>query len=196
MQHGSRPVGALQGRALRVGDRDQGELRPARVDSVQVLDVETAVQGGECARGHFLEQREVQHVGVEVQHVKLVHAASDLVQHGQVCGQVGLQRRGVQPDRLVAHGRQARLGGGISAGKQGHVMSEIDQSVAQVGDHSFRTAIEFGRDRFIEGGNLSNLHANRLLGNTAAHAVPQTVRLEPAVGSLSAERTTLPRERR
>ncbi len=200
MQDGSGPVGLGQRRALRVGNGDQRELRPAAIDPVQILDVEAAVQGGERARGHFLEQRELQHVGVEVQHVELVNAAAHLVQHRQMCGQVGLQGRGIKADGLVAHRRQAGLGGGVSAGEQRDLVAEVDQRVAEVRHDPFRSAIELRGHRFVERGNLSNFHANRLLGPSAAHAVPPTVRLEtrrgfPRPETISRRRTLHPRQR-
>ena len=71
MVHGRRPVGERQRLALVVADRHQRELRPAAVDLRQVRHVQPAVQGGHRAPCHVGEEREVDHVGVEVQHVEL-----------------------------------------------------------------------------------------------------------------------------
>ncbi len=149
MQHRAGPVGPGQGLALVVRDRHQRELRPAAVGVRQPLQVQPPVQGGEGLAGRVLEEGELDHVGVEVDDVELIGPPADLVQHGHVRGEVGLQRRGVQPDGLVADGGQFGLGAGVGAGEQGDIVAEIDQGVAEVRHHPFGAAVVPGRDRFV-----------------------------------------------
>ena len=158
---GADPVGERQMGALVVRDRHQRELGPATVDLRQILQIEPPVQGGHRARGAVLEQREMHHVGVEVQDVEAVLVLAHLGQHRQVGGQVRLQRRGIEADRLVAHGDQVGLGLGVGAGEQGDLVAEIDQGVAQMRHHPFGAAIQLRRNRFVEGGDLGDLHRGR-----------------------------------
>ena len=62
------------------------------------------------ARRNPLEQREMQQVDVEMQHVELVRALAHLVQHREVRGDVGFERRRIEADRLIAHRREPRGG--------------------------------------------------------------------------------------
>ncbi len=158
MQHRPRPVGAGQRPALVVTDGDQGELRPVGIDPGQVLQVQAPMQGGQGLAGHVGEEREMDHVGVEVDHVELVGAAAHLGDLGHVGGQVGLQRRGVQSDRLVAHHHQPGLGAGLAAGEQGNLVAQLHQGVGQVRRHPLGAAVEPGRDSFIERRNLGDAH--------------------------------------
>ncbi len=90
----------------------------------------------------------MQHIGVEVEDVEAVPLLADLGQHGQVRRHVGRQRVWVQSDRLVAASDQSCPGIGFGAGEQRDVVTEIHQRVAQVGDHTFRPAIELWWDSF------------------------------------------------
>jgi hypothetical protein len=143
---GPGPVGEGQGAALVVADRDQRELGPALVDGGQVLQVQAAVQGGQGAVGAVAKERELHHVGVEVDDVELVGQGPDLGDLAQVSGEIGFQGRGIKPDGLVANGDQLGLGLGFGAGEQGDVVTEIDERVGQVGDDTLRAAIQTWRN--------------------------------------------------
>ncbi|MNR08305.1 hypothetical protein D3C85_1244530 [compost metagenome] len=156
--YGRLPVGVRQGAALIVRDGDQAELGPALIDLGQVFQVEAPVQGGDGLVGQSLKKREVRHVRVEMDDVEVVGAIHHFGQHGHVGGQVGLQRSGIQPDRLIAHRDQARPRFGLGAGEQRHLVTQFDQGVRQMGDHPFRSTVETRRHRLIEGRDLSNLH--------------------------------------
>ncbi len=149
VQHRAGPIGPRHGGSLVVRDRHQRELRPAAVDSGKVLQVQPAMQGGQGALRHVLEEGEMDHVGVEVDQVELAGAAAHLVQHGHVGGEIGLQGRRVQPNGLVASRRQPGLGLGLRAGEQSDLVPQPDQGVAQMCDHAFGAAIEFGRNRLV-----------------------------------------------
>jgi hypothetical protein len=55
-------------------------------------------------------------------------------------------------DRLEASGRD-----GISAGEQGHVVTEPNQFFGEVGHDAFRSSIEFRRNALPQGG-MTMLH--------------------------------------
>ncbi len=167
VQHRPGPVGPGHGAALVVGDRHQLELRPAAVDGGQVLQVEPAVQGGQGAFGHVLEEGEMDHVGVEVDEVELARAATHLVQHGHVGGEIGLQGRGIEPDGLVTDRRQPGPGLGFRAGEQSDVVSQVHQGVAQVRDHALGAPVELRRNRFVERGDLSDVQFGMPFGGLA-----------------------------
>ncbi len=174
VQHRARPVGPGHGPALAVGDGHQWELRPAAVDARQVLQVEPAVERGQGALGHVLEEGEVDHIGVEVDEIELVRPPPHLVQHGHVRGEVRLQQRRIQPDRLVARGNQPGLGLGLGAGEQGHLMAQFDKGIGQVGHHPLRAAIQLRRDRLVQRRDLSNLHFSCLAEGRVRAPFPQS----------------------
>ncbi|MNE57611.1 hypothetical protein D3C80_1525870 [compost metagenome] len=166
------PVGVRQGAALIVRDGDQAELGPALIDLGQILQVQPAVQGGDRLVRQIPEEGEMQDVGMEMDDVERVGAVQNGGQQGHVRGQVGLQRLGVQPDRLIAHRDQPRPRLGLGAGEQGHLVTQFDQGVRQVGDHPFRAPVEARRHSLIEGRDLSNLH-DRTPAPPMAHCSPQ-----------------------
>ena len=159
---GGFPVGEMQRLTLIVGDGDQPELAPTRIDAGQVLHIQTAVQGRQGLVRAFLEQREVDHVGVEVDDVELVGAVQNFAQHRQVGGEIGFQRRRIQADGLITHRHQAGLGLGVGAGEKGHVVAQIDQGVGQMRHHTLRTAIQLGRHGLIQRGDLRDFHGDVL----------------------------------
>ena len=118
------------------------------------------MQRGQGLLGAIGEERELHHVGMEVDHVELVGQGADLGQLGQMGGQVRLQWRGVQADGLVADGDKAGLGLGLGAGEQGDLVAKIDQSVCQVGDHPFGATIQAWRNGLVEGSDLGDLHGS------------------------------------
>lgn len=116
------------------------------------------MQGGEGPIGEALEHREVDHVGVEMDDVEVVGTLHHLRQHDQVCGQVRLERRRIQPDRLIAYGDETRARLGVDRGEQGDVVPQVDQGVGQVGDDAFGAAIQPGRHGLIQRRDLGDLH--------------------------------------
>jgi hypothetical protein len=116
------------------------------------------MQRGHGAGRHVLEHREMQHVGVEVDDVELVAPLVQIGQHRQVRGDIRLQRRRVEPDRLIARRRQMRPGARFGAGEQRHVVAQVDQSFAEVGDHALGAAVEPRRHGFVQRRNLGDLH--------------------------------------
>ena len=85
----------------------------------------------------------------------------DLVQHGQVRGEVGFQRRGSSRIACSRTAHQPRLGACIGRGEQRDLVAEIAQRIAQVRDDSLRAAIELRRYGFVERGDLGNFHILR-----------------------------------
>jgi hypothetical protein len=80
----------------------------------------------------LLEKRKMKQISVEVQNVKVIRAAPDLVQHRKMGGKIRFQRASIKTDRLVADRDEARLGAGVGAGKEGDVVAEIDKRVAEI----------------------------------------------------------------
>jgi hypothetical protein len=77
---------------------------------VYVRNIQPAVQRRHGAVGEPLEQREMQQVGMEMQDVKAGRRLSNVVEHVQVRGRIRPERVGIQAQRLLADGDQARLG--------------------------------------------------------------------------------------
>ena len=156
--HGGLPVGQRQGPPLVVGDRHQAELGPALVDAADILHVQPPVQRGQRLVGVASEHRELDHVGVEMDHVEVVGALQHLGQHDHMRRQIGLQRGRVQPDRLIPHRHQSRACLGVRRGEQGHVMPQIDEGVGQVGHHALGAAVQPWRHGFVQRCDLGDLH--------------------------------------
>jgi hypothetical protein len=155
---GGLPVGERKRFALVVGNRDEPELIPPAVDARQVFHVQATVQGGQGLVRIGSEQREMDHVGMKVDDVELIHAVQNFAQHRQVGGEVGLQRRGVEADSLVANRDQARPGLGVSAGEQGDIVAQIHQGVRQMRHDALGSSIQLRRDGLVKRGDLRDLH--------------------------------------
>jgi hypothetical protein len=130
------------------------------------------MQGGQRETGNVLEERKVQQIGVEMQHIEVVGVLAHLVQQRQMGGDVGFQRGRVEPDRLVAHGHKTRAGPRIGAAEQGDLMAQVDQRVGKVGHDALRAAIQPRRYRFAQRADLGDSHETLLrtawVGATAA----------------------------
>ena len=105
-----------------------------------------------------LEEREMQQVDVEVQDVELAAARAHFVQHREMCGDIGLERRGVEPDRLVAHRCEPRPRPRVAACEQRDVVAERHQRFGEVRDDPFGPAVKARRHRLAQRGDLRDLH--------------------------------------
>ena len=99
------------------------------------------MQRGHRAVRETLEQREMNEIDVEVEDVEFVGALAHLMQHREMRGDVGLERAGIEPDGLLAHGNESRRRAGVSAGEQGDVVPQFHQRVCQVGDDTLGAAV-------------------------------------------------------
>jgi hypothetical protein len=90
--------------------------------------------------------------------IELIGATAHFVQHRKMRRGVRLQWSGVEPDGLITDRGKTCLGPGIGTGKQSDIVAEFHERIAQVGDDPFRTAVELGRDGFIQWGNLCDSH--------------------------------------
>ncbi len=156
--HRREPAGIRQRLALILRNRHQSKAGPSFIHGWQILDVEATMQGGHGPVGERLEHRKVQQVEMEVQQIELRSSALDLMQHAQVCGEIGFPCRRVESYRLIPNRNQPGSGARIRGGEQSHVVPQGDEGIAKMRDHPFGAAIELGRYRLIERSNLSNLH--------------------------------------
>jgi hypothetical protein len=116
------------------------------------------VQGGHGLFRERPEQRQVQHLEVEVQHVELGSMGAHALEHRQVVGQrigrMRVQARGARRAR-----DQARRGAGIGGGEQGHLVPEAHQFFDQVENDPLGASVELRWHAFHKGGNLRDFHA-------------------------------------
>jgi hypothetical protein len=96
--------------------------------------------------------------GVEMNEVERILAAAHLVHHREMRGEIGLEARRIEPDRLIAHGDQLGTRPRVGAREQGHLVTEFDQSLCQEGNDALGAAIKLGRNRLVQRRNLGNLH--------------------------------------
>ena len=141
MQNRRDEIGGGERLPLAVGDRHQRKLGEAAVDAHQILDVEAAVQRGHAARGHVLEKRKLQHVGVKMDDVEIVRPGPQLRHLEEMGGEVRVEPLRVEPDGLIAHRVETGGRAGIGAGEQRHIVAESDQRLAQEGDDALGAAV-------------------------------------------------------
>ena len=98
------------------------------------------------------------HVDVEMDHVEFVPALANLVQHGEVGGEVGFRGRWIETDRLIADRDEPGFSVGVGAGEQRHLVPKIHQGVAKMSNHPLGAPVEFRRHGFIEGSDLGDFH--------------------------------------
>ncbi len=110
---------------------------------------------------------------MEVQHVEVVGAAPHLVQHREVCGNVGFERRRIEAYGLLAHRHEARRRLCLSTCEQRDVVPLVHQRIGEVGHDALGSAVETRRNRFGEGGDLRDAQRTakdwrHRVGNVAA----------------------------
>ena len=156
--HGPQPVGERERLALGVGNRHEGVLRPAPIDLREILEVETAVQRRHRTLRAMLEKRKLQRFDVEMQDVEFVRPFPDVVEHREMRGHVRFERIRVEPDGLVPHGNQARLGRRICAGEERDVVPELNQSIGKICNDPLSAPVQPGRSRLVQRRDLRNSH--------------------------------------
>src|ERR1700731_3350911 len=72
VMHGTDPIGEGQRLALAVGNGYEGIFGPPLIGARQILDVQTAVQGGDGTRRHIREERKMQQIDMEMQDVERI----------------------------------------------------------------------------------------------------------------------------
>ena len=111
------------------------------------------VQWAWCA-----EQRKMQVVGVEVQHVEALGLPPYRIELQHRVRQRVLDR-GVEPQGLARAGNQPGQGPRVAAGKERHLMTEPHQGIGQVGHHPLRPAIKPRRYPLDQRRDLGDAHA-------------------------------------
>ena len=137
------------------------------------------MERGQRAAGEVFEERKLQQIHVEMDHIEFLRAPSHLVQHRKVSGDVGLERRRVQTDCVLADRNQLRVRPCVAAGEQRHVVSELHQRVGKVGDNPLGASIEFWRDGFDQRGDLGDFQRTICGARHASHRrVQSSMRLQ------------------
>src|SRR5438128_7276634 len=95
-------------------------------------------------------------VDVKMKNVELLFARADVGQHRKVSGDVGLEWRRVESERLIASRYQSSLRAGIGAREQRDLVAQIDQSIRQMGHYAFGAAVQMRRYRFVERRDMRN----------------------------------------
>jgi hypothetical protein len=155
--HGPDPAQVGERPPLAVGNRDEWKIRIMAIKPLQVLDVLPAVQGGQRPVGQVVEQGEVVAVEMKMKNVELVGHLPHGGKHGEMRRQVpGLLL--VQPQGDVPAGHELRPGLAVAAREQRDVMPALDQSIGKMSHNTLRPAVEFRRDGFVKGSDLSDTH--------------------------------------
>lgn len=141
MRYRGDPVRIGQGAALVVGDRHELKLRPALIGLRQVFEIQPPMQSGNDLVHVLFKHREMQHIDMKMQHVELLSAAFDFIEHGEMRGEIRFERCRIEADRLIAHGDQLSSGACVCCGKQGHFMAEVDQGIGEMCDDPLGPAI-------------------------------------------------------
>src|SRR6266567_4771823 len=144
---------------LVVRNRYQRVLRPPTIGSGQVLDIEAAVQRRHGPIRAMLEEREMDHVDVKMQHIELIRPQPHFVQHRKMRSKIGLERRRIEPDRLVAHCYDLGARSSAAAREQGDVMPKLDQGVGEMRDDPLGSSVELRRNGFVQRRDLGDSHS-------------------------------------
>lgn len=107
----------------------------------------------------MLEKWKLQQVGVEMDDVEFGRARADIVQHREMRRDIGLERRRIEAQRLLSCGNQLRTRDRIATGEQDHVVTKLDQGIAQIGHYPFGPAVELRWHGFTQWRNLRNTHS-------------------------------------
>ena len=97
--------------------------------------------------GEVTDQRIVQVIDMEMQHVELVGPPPNIVEHDDMVREWVPDRR-IEPQRHVRAPHQLRSGTRISAGKQRHIVSFADEFLGQIGYDPLRAAVKTRRTAF------------------------------------------------
>src|ERR1700686_5525892 len=99
----------------------------------------------QCRHGsvsEILKKRKMKEINMKVNHVELVCLSAQLVQHGEMRGEIGLQRARVETDRLIPDRNEIRSRSGISTGEQRHLVTDLDQRVGEMRHDSLGATVE------------------------------------------------------
>src|SRR5262245_39438809 len=109
MINGAEPVCAGKRFAVAVRNGDQRKFPPALIGAIEIRHIEPAMQCSDRPIGDVLEEREMQKVDVEMQHVELVREFANGVKHGEVTCKVRFEWRRVEPQGLIPYRHKLRL---------------------------------------------------------------------------------------
>ena len=158
--YGGEPVHVRRRGALGVGDGHHGHVAELAEKGLQLLGVEPRVQRRHRFAPEAAKQGEVcERLGVKMQHVELVLALQDALQHDEE-----LRQRVAHPvEALGARrtGGEAGAGDRVAARKERHLVAEAHQLLGKIRDHALGAAVELWRNALGERGDLSDLHAGR-----------------------------------
>jgi hypothetical protein len=164
MIDGTGPIGLRHRPALRVGNRNHGNVGECREHRLVLGKIEPAVQGGQERRRLPLEQRPRIVIQMEMQEVEflVVAFAPDPLQHHHV-KRVRIAHRAVEAQGLGPRCIEFRRSLGVTAGEQRDVVSQCDKFLGQPVDHPFGSAIQFGWNSLRQRSNLRDAHSTSLL---------------------------------
>ncbi|MNC86898.1 hypothetical protein D3C83_25850 [compost metagenome] len=91
--------------------------------------------------------------------------------------EIRLERRRIEPDRLIAHGDQLAFDARVCCGKQGDLMAEIDQGIGEMRHYPLGPAIQFRRHRLVQGRNLRDSHVFSLDAGLQAPIIESNIAL-------------------
>jgi hypothetical protein len=161
MIYGAAPFHAAQRPALRVRDRHQRNAAELPEQVGQLRHVEASVQRGQVSEVAAFRRREVEVIDVKVDDVEFVGHITDPVDHHHMRQKLVVD--GMEPERARPGRNQPRFGHGISAREQRDVVALAHQLIGEIGDDSFGSAIQSGRNAFVEGRDLRDSHVDSSL---------------------------------
>ena len=104
------------------------------------------------------DEREKHVIGVEMQHVELAGTLPYLLQHQYIVGEWIADLR-IETQASLGASDKFRRSLGVTAGKQGDLMTLPYEFLRDVGDDPFGPPVQLWRHRFYKGCNLCDFHA-------------------------------------
>ena len=100
------------------------------------------MQGCHALVGQILEQRVLQEIDMEVDHVELMSPPADGVEHHKMAGDVIADAR--EPKALRNTGNKLRRGFRVATGEERDIVPLRHEFLREIGHHPFRAAVELG----------------------------------------------------
>ena len=147
--------------------RHQRHVSKPNIERLEVGKVLPAVNCCQRPIGHLVKQRKMKLIDMEMQDVKFFSEAAYPVEHQHVIG----DRITDVPVETQCCGRAAHeLGSGdeVRACEQGHLVTQSDQLIREIGNNSLCPAIKPRRHALHKRRNLRNFHVIDFQGTAMA----------------------------
>ena len=141
------PIRKCQRLSLGVRNRDQRHIGKFMIERRQVAQIEASMQRRRLSHSAAAGQGKMQIIDVKVDNIELVSALKHLLKHCDVVRKS--VDRFIQTQRARAGGNQLRFRPRIATCKKGHIFTDANEFISQIGDDPFCSAVTVRRHAFV-----------------------------------------------